>query len=129
MSANDFEERVVTVPLRDVQAVPAHERAGRSMTLIREHLAKHFKVDADAVRLDTPINEAAWARGRANTPSKIRVRAARFEEEGEAIVEAETASNVAPRGVLRVGDVGVSPVRPTTACWFAQTSTNRYSTT
>ena len=91
MSASDFEERVVTVPLRDVQAVPSHERADRAMSLIRAHLAKHFSVDEDSVRLDPSINEEIWSRGRSNPPRKLRVRAARFDEEGEAIVEAEHA--------------------------------------
>ena len=91
MSASDFEERVVTVPLRDVKAVPGHERAGRAMSLIREHLAKHFKVDEDAVRLDPSLNETVWARGKQKPPSKLRVRAARFDEDGESIVEAEPA--------------------------------------
>ncbi|KYH26874.1 50S ribosomal protein L31e [Halalkalicoccus paucihalophilus] len=91
MSANDFEERVVTVPLRDAKAQASHERADKAMSLVREHLAKHFKVDEDAVRLDPSINEAVWERGRRKPPSKLRVRAARFTEEGEALVEAELA--------------------------------------
>ena len=91
MSAGEFEERVVTVPLRDVRAVPKHERADRAMALVREHLATHFSVGEDDVRLDPSINEAVWERGRSKPPSKLRVRAARFEEEGEAVVEAETA--------------------------------------
>jgi large subunit ribosomal protein L31e len=91
MSANDFEERVVTVPLRDAKTAPSTERADRAMTLVREHLAQHFSVDQDDVRLDTDINEAIWAQGRSNPPSKLRVRAARFVEDGEPIVEAETA--------------------------------------
>jgi large subunit ribosomal protein L31e len=91
MSTNDFEERVVTVPLRDVRAVPAPERAGQAMTIIRSHLAKHFKVDASDVRLDPSLNETVWARGRKKPPSKLRVRAARFVEDGEPIVEAEPA--------------------------------------
>jgi len=91
MSASDFEERVITVPLRDVKAVPGRERAGRAMSLIREHLAKHFKVDEDAVRLDPSLNETVWARGKQKPPSKLRVRAARFDEDGESIVEAEIA--------------------------------------
>jgi large subunit ribosomal protein L31e len=91
MSTNDFEERVVTVPLRDVRAVPDHERAGQAMTIIRSHLAKHFKVDESDVRLDPSLNETVWARGRKNPPSKLRVRAARFVEDGEPIVEAEPA--------------------------------------
>ncbi|WP_276273107.1 50S ribosomal protein L31e [Haloarcula litorea] len=91
MSAGDFEERVVTVPLRDAKAEPKHERADKAMTLVREHLAQHFSVEESAVRIDTSINEATWAKGRSNPPSKLRVRAARFEEDGEAVVEAETA--------------------------------------
>ena len=91
MSASDFEERVVTVPLRDVQAEAKHQRADKAMSLIRDHLAQHFKVEEADVRLDPSINEAIWERGRKKPPSKLRVRAARFEEEGEAVVEAETA--------------------------------------
>lgn len=91
MSAGDFEERVLTVPLRDVKAEAKHKRADKAMTLIREHLAKHFKVDGDDVRLDPSINEHIWKRGRKKPPSKLRVRAARFEEDGESVVEAEHA--------------------------------------
>ena len=91
MSAGDFEERVVTIPLRDVRAEPNHKAADKAMNLVREHLAQHFSVEEDAVRIDPSINETTWARGRSSPPSKLRVRAARFEEEGEAVVEAETA--------------------------------------
>ena len=91
MSASDFEERVVTVPLRDVKKVPSHERADQAMTIVRNHLARHFSVEPEEVRLDASINEAVWERGRASPPGKIRVRAARFDEAGERIVEAERA--------------------------------------
>ena len=91
MSTSDFEERVVTIPLRDVRKVATQERADRAMTIIRDHLAQHFNVDGEAVRLDPSINETVWERGRQNPPSKIRVRAARFVEDDEAIVEAEVA--------------------------------------
>ncbi|MGB9964404.1 50S ribosomal protein L31e [Halobacterium sp. CBA1126] len=89
MSASDFEERIVTVPLRDVTKVPNHERAGQAMTIIREHLAKHFAVDEEEVRLDPSINEAIWSEGQKNPPRKVRVHAARFVEDGETVVEAE----------------------------------------
>ena len=91
MSSSDFEERVVTVPLRDAKAAPKQERADKAMQIMREHLAKQFAVSEDAVRLDPSLNEAVWSRSRSKPPSKLRVRAARFEEEGEAIVEAEPA--------------------------------------
>ncbi|SDC97043.1 50S ribosomal protein L31e [Natrinema hispanicum] len=91
MSASDFEERVVTVPLRDVKKGANHAAADYAMRLVREHLAKHFAVDEEAIRLDPSINEAVWANGRSNPPRKLRVRAARFDEEGETVVEAEVA--------------------------------------
>ena len=91
MSTSDFEERVVTVPLRDANAEPKHRRADAAMRLIREHLAQHFKVDPGEVRLDPSINEAVWERGRSSPPRKLRVRAARFDEAGERVVEAERA--------------------------------------
>ncbi|MFW6017979.1 MAG: 50S ribosomal protein L31e [Halapricum sp.] len=91
MSASDFEERVVTVPLRDAKAAPKQKRADKAMAIMREHLAKQFAVDEDAVRLDPSLNEAVWSRSRSKPPSKLRVRAARFDEEGEAVVEAEPA--------------------------------------
>lgn len=91
MSTSDFEERVITVPLRDVLAEAKHKRADKAMSIVRGHLAKQFAVDESDVQLDPSINEAVWSRGRKKPPRKLRVRAARFEEEGEQIVEAETA--------------------------------------
>ena len=91
MSASDFEERIVTVPLRDVNAVPKHKRAGKAMSILRQHLAKNFAVEEDEVRLDTSINEEVWGNGRKKPPRKLRIHAARFVEEGETVVEAELA--------------------------------------
>jgi large subunit ribosomal protein L31e len=61
------------------------------MSIVRSHLATQFSVAEEAVRLDPSINETVWERGRQNPPSKLRVRAARFVEDGESIVEAEVA--------------------------------------
>lgn len=90
MSA-EFDERVLTVPLRDAKKEASHERADKAMSVVRSHLARHFGVDEDEVRLDPSINEAVWKRGRSKPPNELRVRAARFEEEGQRVVEAETA--------------------------------------
>jgi large subunit ribosomal protein L31e len=89
--STEFDERVMTVPLRDVLAESKGKRADKAMRLIRSHLAQHFNVEEEAVRLDPSINETVWERGRSKPPEELRVRAARFEEAGEAVVEAETA--------------------------------------
>src|SRR6056297_2156403 len=106
MSTSDFEERVETVPLRGVKAVPTQERADRAMTIIRDHLAQHFNVAEDEIRLDPSINEAVWENGRQNPPSKLRVRAARFVEDGEAIVEAELGVTAVSTTIGGSGTVG-----------------------
>ena len=91
MSTAEFEERVVTVPLRDANGKPVQQRADYAMKIVRQHLAKHFSVEPEEVRLDASVNEAVWANGRQNPPSKLRVRAARFVEDDEPVVEAEHA--------------------------------------
>jgi large subunit ribosomal protein L31e len=91
MSSNNFDERVVTIPLRDVFAVPSYKRSKKAMSIIRQYLAKHFKVSIDEVKLDSSINEFVWARGQKHPPRKIRIRAAKFEEDGKSVVEAEHA--------------------------------------
>lgn len=91
MSSSDFEERIMTVPLRDARRGSQTNGADRAMTLIREHLAQHFSVPEDAVRLDPSINEEVWSHGRSTPPSDVRIRAARFEEDGDGVVEAEVA--------------------------------------
>ncbi len=91
MSASDFEERIITVPLRDAHNAPSTARADHALSLIRQHLAQHFSVDEDEVRLDPSINEEVWSRGRKKPPRRIRIRAARFTEAGVDMVEAEHA--------------------------------------
>ena len=91
MSASDFEERVITVPLRGARKGSQTNGADKALSIVRGHLAQHFSVEEDAVRLDPSINEEIWSGGRSNPPSNVRVRAARFEEEGEGVVEAEVA--------------------------------------
>ncbi len=91
MSADGFEERIVTVPLREARSAPNGELADAAMSIVREHLATQFSVPESAVRIDASINEAVWSNGRSNPPSSLRVRAARFDEDDDSVVEAELA--------------------------------------
>lgn len=83
-----MEERVITVPLRDAKDAPKPERAGKAMKILRSDLAKHFSAPEDDVNLDESINERVWSQSRSKIPSKVRVRAAKFED---GVVEAELA--------------------------------------
>lgn len=83
-----MEERVITVPLKDAKNAPRHERADKAVKQVRKHLSRHFKARDDDVNLDESINEAIWSRGRSKIPSRVRVRAAKFDD---GVVEAELA--------------------------------------
>ena len=81
-----LKEQIYVIPLRDVQHTPRWERGKRAMKAIRDFLAQHMK--SEEIKLDQSINEAVWARGSHKPPSRIRVRAMKFED-GQ--VEAELA--------------------------------------
>lgn len=82
------DEVIYTIPLRDVKKAPRWKRSKRAMNDVRDYLAKHMKAEPDQVKLDQSINEKIWERGAEKPPSKVRVRAMKFED---GVVEAELA--------------------------------------
>ncbi len=83
-----MEERVLTVPLREVRKASKSNRADKAVKLVREHLSKHLNTPKEDINIDPSINEALWSKGRKKPPSKLRVRVAKFDD---GIVEAEIA--------------------------------------
>ncbi len=83
------EEHVYTIPLRDAKKSPRWRRSKRAITEIREYLGQHLDAEPDMVKLDRSINERIWERGSRNPPSRIIVRAMKFED---GVVEAELAA-------------------------------------
>ena len=74
-------EREYVVPLRRHWLhVPHYERTGKAIKAIKIFIAKHMKVDErdiDKVKLDVYFNNNLWFKGRANPPSKVKVKARR----------------------------------------------------
>ncbi len=81
-------ERVYTIPLKVVKNVPVYRRSDRAMAEVRKYLARHMKTSAENVKIDQSLNEVIWARGDMKPPTRVRVRAVKFEDGG---VEAEFA--------------------------------------
>jgi large subunit ribosomal protein L31e len=73
-----LKEQIYIIPLRDVQHTPRWERGKRAMKAIRDYLARHMK--SEEIKLDRSINEAVWERGSHKPPTRIRVRAMKFED-------------------------------------------------
>ncbi|MDD1716592.1 MAG: 50S ribosomal protein L31e [Methanolinea sp.] len=76
--AEKTEEQIYIIPLRDVKRAPRWKRSNTAMKDVRKFLEKHMK-SAD-VKLDKSINERVWDRGAEKPPSRIRVRAMKFDD-------------------------------------------------
>ncbi|MDY0294040.1 MAG: 50S ribosomal protein L31e [Candidatus Methanomethylophilaceae archaeon] len=73
-------ERTIIIPLRATRQAPRTKRAKRAIKEIRENIMRHMKVDAENVWIDTGLNEKIWENGIRNPPSKIAVKAVKFDD-------------------------------------------------
>jgi large subunit ribosomal protein L31e len=84
-------ERVFTIPLTVTKIVPKTKRAPRAIKEIKEYVRRHMTDKSAAedeekeklkkdVWLDYRLNELIWKEGIENPPSKVRVKAIRFED-------------------------------------------------
>jgi len=73
-------ERVYIIPLRRAKIGPTSRAAPRAVDDVRHFLMKHMKVEQKKVWIDDSLNKELWAHGKFWVPSKIRVRAVKFED-------------------------------------------------
>lgn len=73
-------ERIMNIPLRDTKTVPRTKRANRAIKEIREFVMRHMKAEEDKVWIDSSVNEKIWERGIQKPPSKITVKAVKFDD-------------------------------------------------
>ncbi len=78
--AEDEEERIYTVPLRITKTIPRPKRGKHAVRELKRFIAKHMKGKIENVWLDEPVNRKIWSRGIEHPPSKIRVKAIKFED-------------------------------------------------
>ncbi len=81
-------EQIYTIPLRCVKRVPRWRRTKRAVSEVRTYLARHMKAAPENIKLASNLNEILWSRGNEKPPSRVRVRAVKFDDGG---VEAEFA--------------------------------------
>jgi len=74
-------EREFVVPLRASKHVPArHRRAGHALETVRRFMVRHMHGSPENIWIDPRLNTFIWQRGAQHIPSKIRVKAIRFED-------------------------------------------------
>lgn len=81
-------EMIFTVPLTVTRQVPKTKRAPRAIKEIKDYVRQHL-TDKSMAKEDVPekdvwidyrLNEHLWSRGIENPPSRVRVKAIRFED-------------------------------------------------
>jgi len=73
-------ERIYIIPLRRAKIGPTSRAVPRAVDDIRHFLMKHMKVEQKNVWIDGALNKQLWTYGKFWVPSKIRVRAVKFED-------------------------------------------------
>jgi large subunit ribosomal protein L31e len=72
-------ERIYVIPLKKKGIV--HSKAAPSaMKRVKQYLQKHMKAAESDIWIDDSLNHAIWKHGRYDVPTKIRVKAVRFED-------------------------------------------------
>jgi large subunit ribosomal protein L31e len=71
-------ERVYTIPFKCVKNIPKNRRARRAIKEIRIFTQRHMK--SDNIWIDNRVNALVWARGAEKPPSKIKVKATKFDD-------------------------------------------------
>jgi large subunit ribosomal protein L31e len=80
MNMADEMERIMTIPLRKTKQAPRTKRAARAVKEVRAYVMRHMKVDEGNVWIDASLNERIWQNGIRNPPSKVVVKAVKFDD-------------------------------------------------
>ena len=97
---NIVEERIYTIPLGRALVRPPKKRAPRAITLMREFVIQHMKIDLSAkaeeehgelptLSISNAVNEKIWSRSIKKPPRKIRIRATKDKDGNVKIFLAE----------------------------------------
>lgn len=72
-------ERIYVIPLKK-QYFPSSKAAPTAIKRVKKFVNRHMKVDEDDIWIDESLNNAIWSKGKYKMPSKIRVKAVKFED-------------------------------------------------
>lgn len=80
VEAEVSEELRYKIPLRKAKLSSRSRRGDTAITIIRQFVARHSKVEIGSVWIDPKINELVWKYGRRNIPSSISVKVVKLQD-------------------------------------------------
>jgi len=72
-------EKIYIIPLKKTN-YRASNAAPTAIKRVKSYLTRHMKVEEKNIWMDESLNNSLWSRGKYNMPSKIRVKAVKFED-------------------------------------------------
>jgi len=72
-------EKIYIIPLRK-NNFKTSKAAPTAVKRVKNYLTRHMKVEEKDIWMDDSLNNALWSKGKYNMPSKIRVKAVKFED-------------------------------------------------
>jgi len=76
--AEEF-ERIFVIPLKKT-GFKSSKAAPVAVKRVKQYLTRHMKVEDENIWIDESLNNALWSHGKYSMPSKIRVKAVKFED-------------------------------------------------
>lgn len=104
-------ERIYTIPLRKVKAGSRNARTDRAVRTVRAFLVKHMK--SDDIWIDDGVNRLIWSRGKYKVPSRLRVRAVKFDDGVVEVSLPEEDQMTSIRAALKEERESKTPILPT----------------
>jgi len=72
-------ERIYVIPLKKT-GYKSSKAAPTAVIRVKNYLTRHMKVEKENIWIDDSLNNVLWSRGKYNMPSKIRVKAVKFDD-------------------------------------------------
>lgn len=72
-------ERIYTIPLKKKGFISS-KAAPTAIKRVKNYLTRHMKVEEENIWIDDSLNNALWSHGKYNIPSRVRVKAVKFED-------------------------------------------------
>ena len=72
-------ERIYVIPLKKT-GFKSSKAAPTAVKRVKKYLTRHMKVEEKDIWIDDSLNSELWSKGKYNMPSKIRVKAVKFDD-------------------------------------------------
>ena len=72
-------ERIYIIPLKKT-GYKSSKAAPTAVKRVKKYLTRHMKVEEKDIWIDDSLNSELWSKGKYNMPSKIRVKAVKFDD-------------------------------------------------